>query len=72
MATHPDQALRLLGDPTDDERAVLGAFAYSRNETLLHTDSRVLPGRPARPGVLELPDGRLRRRRPTTSRSATG
>jgi predicted NAD/FAD-binding protein len=43
VATHPDQALRLLGDPTDDERAVLGAFTYSRNETLLHTDSRVLP-----------------------------
>jgi predicted NAD/FAD-binding protein len=43
VATHPDQALRLLGDPTDDERAVLGAFSYSRNETLLHTDSRVLP-----------------------------
>ena len=72
VATHPDQALRLLGDPTDDERAVLGAFAYSRNETLLHTDSRVLPGRPPGPGVLELPDGRLRRRARTTSRSATG
>jgi uncharacterized protein len=43
VATHPDQALRLLTDPTDDERAVLGAFRYSRNETLLHTDSRVLP-----------------------------
>jgi len=43
VATHPDQALRLLADPTDDERAVLGAFRYSRNETLLHTDSRVLP-----------------------------
>jgi predicted NAD/FAD-binding protein len=43
VATHPDQALRLLGDPTDDERTVLGAFSYSRNETLLHTDSRVLP-----------------------------
>ena len=44
VATHPDQALRLLGDPTTDEQAVLGAFAYSRNETLLHTDSRMLPG----------------------------
>ena len=43
IATHPDQALRLLGDPTDDERSVLGAFRYSRNETLLHTDARVLP-----------------------------
>jgi predicted NAD/FAD-binding protein len=43
VATHPDQALRLLADPTDDERAVLGAFTYSRNETLLHTDSTLLP-----------------------------
>jgi uncharacterized protein len=43
VATHPDQALRLLGDPTDDERAVLGAFEYSRNETLLHTDTGLLP-----------------------------
>ncbi len=43
VATHPDQALRLLADPTDDERAVLGAFEYSRNETLLHTDSSLLP-----------------------------
>ena len=43
VATHPDQALRLLADPTDDERAVLGAFGYSRNETLLHTDDSVLP-----------------------------
>jgi predicted NAD/FAD-binding protein len=43
VATHPDQALRLLGDPTDDERAVLGAFTYSRNETFLHTDAGLLP-----------------------------
>jgi uncharacterized protein len=43
VATHPDQALALLGNPTDDERAVLGAFEYSTNETLMHTDDRVLP-----------------------------
>jgi predicted NAD/FAD-binding protein len=43
VATHADQALALLGDPTDDERRVLGTFEYSRNETLLHTDTRVLP-----------------------------
>jgi predicted NAD/FAD-binding protein len=43
VATHPDQALALLGDPTDDERAVLGAFEYSTNETLMHTDHSVLP-----------------------------
>jgi predicted NAD/FAD-binding protein len=43
IATHPDQALRLLADPTPVERDVLGAFRYSVNETVLHTDSRLLP-----------------------------
>ncbi|WP_405619899.1 FAD-dependent oxidoreductase [Streptomyces sp. NBC_01511] len=46
IAVHPDQALRLLADPTDDERQVLGAFRYSRNATLLHTDPSVLPRSP--------------------------
>ena len=43
VATHPGQALRLLADPSDEERSVLGAFRYSRNPTLLHTDTRLLP-----------------------------
>jgi len=43
VATHADQALALLTDPTDDERDVLGAFRYSTNHTLLHTDGSVLP-----------------------------
>jgi predicted NAD/FAD-binding protein len=43
IATHPDQALRMLADPTPAERDVLGAIPYSRNETLLHTDSSLLP-----------------------------
>lgn len=43
VATHADEALGLLADPSDDERAVLGAFGYSTNETLLHTDSTLLP-----------------------------
>lgn len=43
IAVHPDQALRLLADADDRERAVLGAFRYSRNPTLLHSDPRVLP-----------------------------
>lgn len=47
VATHPDQALGLLADPSDDERRILGAFSYSRNETVLHTDERFLPRRRA-------------------------
>nr|WP_034263445.1 FAD-dependent oxidoreductase [Actinospica robiniae] len=43
IATHPDQALRLLADASPEERAVLGAIEYSRNETVLHTDASVLP-----------------------------
>ncbi|WP_329172040.1 NAD(P)/FAD-dependent oxidoreductase [Streptomyces sp. NBC_01477] len=43
LAVHPDQALRLLADPTPAETAVLGAFPYSRNPTVLHTDASVLP-----------------------------
>jgi uncharacterized protein len=46
VATHPDQALALLAAPTGAERAVLGAFRYSRNETLLHSDTSVLPTHP--------------------------
>ena len=43
IATHADDALALLTDPTDDERRVLGAFEYSHNETLLHRDDSQLP-----------------------------
>jgi predicted NAD/FAD-binding protein len=43
IATHADDALALLTDATDDERRVLGAFAYSRNETVLHRDGSLLP-----------------------------
>jgi predicted NAD/FAD-binding protein len=46
IATHPDQALALLADPTPAEREILGAFRYSRNETILHTDDSVLPASP--------------------------
>jgi predicted NAD/FAD-binding protein len=45
VATHPDQALALLAEPTADERDVLGAFAYSQNTTQLHHDTSVLPRR---------------------------
>ncbi|GGW41185.1 amine oxidase [Streptomyces lucensis JCM 4490] len=43
IAVHPDQALRLLTDATPREKEVLGAFRYSRNTTLLHTDTALLP-----------------------------
>lgn len=46
LATHADQALAMLADPTEDERRVLGAFGYSTNPTVLHTDSSLLPHAP--------------------------
>ena len=45
LACHSDQALRLLADPTPQERAVLGAISYQRNEAVLHTDSSLMPRR---------------------------
>jgi predicted NAD/FAD-binding protein len=43
IATHADTALSLLADPTPAEREVLGAFRYSRNDTVLHTNVSLLP-----------------------------
>ncbi len=43
IATHPDQALAMLADPTPAEREILGTFRYSANHTLLHTDASILP-----------------------------
>ena len=46
VATHADTALALLAAPSDAERRVLGAFRYSRNRTVLHTDRAFLPASP--------------------------
>lgn len=43
LATHADEAFALLDDPSPDERRLLGAWSYSRNHTVLHTDAGVLP-----------------------------
>jgi len=47
VATHSDQALALLRDPTPQEQAVLGAIRYQPNRAVLHTDERVMPQRRA-------------------------
>ncbi len=45
LACHADQALALLADPTDHEAEVLGAFPYTENRTVLHSDPCVMPRR---------------------------
>lgn len=47
LATHSDQALGLLAEPTAQEREVLGAIPYQSNRAVLHTDASVLPKRRA-------------------------
>ncbi len=43
LACHADQALTLLADADSAERQVLGAIGYQANDTVLHTDTRLLP-----------------------------
>lgn len=45
LATHSDQALRLLSDATDREHELLAAIPYQPNEAVLHTDTAMLPRR---------------------------
>jgi predicted NAD/FAD-binding protein len=47
LATHSDQALALLSDPSPRESELLGAIPYQHNEAVLHTDSTLLPRRRA-------------------------
>ncbi len=45
VATHADQALALLADPTPAEQRLLGAFGYTTNRAVLHSDTRLMPRR---------------------------
>jgi hypothetical protein len=45
LATHADDSLRLLADPTPDERAALSLVAYQPNEAVLHADPAAMPRR---------------------------
>lgn len=47
FACHSDQALKLLGDATSQEKSVLGAIPYTENSVVLHTDTNLLPDRKA-------------------------
>jgi len=45
LACHSDEALALLADASPREREILGALPYQSNDTVLHTDARLLPTR---------------------------
>lgn len=45
FATHSDDSLRMLADPTAEESAALGAIAYQPNDIVLHADTTIMPKR---------------------------
>lgn len=45
IATHADQALALLNEPTVQEKALLSTFGYESNHAILHTDATFMPKR---------------------------
>lgn len=45
IATHGDEALPLITNPTAAEKDILPAFRYSKNEVILHTDPSLMPKR---------------------------
>ena len=45
IASHSDQALAMLSDADDRERAILGAIGYSPNTIYLHRDPALMPKR---------------------------
>jgi hypothetical protein len=45
IAAHSDQALAMLSDPSEQERAILGGIRYAPNIVYLHRDIRLMPKR---------------------------
>lgn len=45
IATHADEALAMLTDPSPDEQRLLGAIRYRQNKVVLHGDAAMMPMR---------------------------
>jgi predicted NAD/FAD-binding protein len=45
LATHADQSLKLLEDPTEQEKKILDKYKYVSNKAILHTDEMLMPKR---------------------------
>ena len=46
IATHADEALQLLEDPSEKEQSLLSPWKYSSNQVILHRDTSLLPPNP--------------------------
>jgi len=45
LASHADQSLGLLADPSKNEKEILSAFRYQKNTAVLHKDEKQMPKR---------------------------
>ena len=45
LASHADQSLNLLENPSEKERDILSKFSYVENQAYLHTDKQLMPKR---------------------------
>ena len=43
LATHADEALSIIEDPSQDEKKVLSNFSYKENIAYIHTDEKIMP-----------------------------
>jgi len=45
FATHADDTLKLINNPTESEKEILGNFKYKKNLAYLHTDKQLMPNK---------------------------
>ena len=43
IATHADQALQIINNPTNNEKEILSKFEYTKNKAYLHSDRSMMP-----------------------------
>jgi len=43
LATHADEALSIIENPSEDEKKILSNFSYRENFAYIHTDEKVMP-----------------------------
>ena len=43
LATHANETIKLIENPTDKEKQILSKFKYKKNTAFIHTDSKVMP-----------------------------